>query len=438
MGQLLMIAVRSLLAHKRRTFLLGGAITLVTTALIGLAGISVGAQRTMLVSATTLMTGHVNVGGFYKVTAGQGAPVVTNYKKVLEIVHKEVPDLDYVTVRGRGWAKLVSDTGSQQAGIAGIDVANEPGFRKVIQVESGNIDDLGKPGGLMVFAEQAKRLDVKVGDKLTISAPTPRGVNNTLDVTVVAIAADVGMLSKFNVYLNGDSLRQLYQLNPDTTGALQIYLKDLKDVPTVQAHLQDVFTREAQGLGFTGVMDPDPRAFWMKFESVNREDWTGQKLDITNWEDEISFVKWVVTAISAFSVAFTSILLVLICFGMMNILWITIRERTREIGTLRAIGMQRRTVLAMFLTEGFVLGLSGTVLGVVIGVIASLIVTGLDLHVPVGFQLFLMTDHLVVTPTVGWVAFAIVFITGAITLISLIPSALAARLKPITAMHHIG
>src|SRR6185503_13521024 len=119
MGQLLMIAVRSLLAHKRRTFLLGGAITVVTAALIGLAGISVGAQRTMMVSATTLMTGHVNVGGFYKVTAGQGAPVVTNYKKVLEVVHKEVPELDYVTVRGRGWAKLISDTGSQQAGIAG-------------------------------------------------------------------------------------------------------------------------------------------------------------------------------------------------------------------------------------------------------------------------------------------------------------------------------
>ena len=41
------------------------------------------------------------------------------------------------------------------------------------------------------------------------------------------------------------------------------------------------------------VMEHDPRAFWMKFETVNREDWTGQKLDVTTWEDEISFLQWI-------------------------------------------------------------------------------------------------------------------------------------------------
>ena len=68
----------------------------------------------MLESATTLMTGHVNVGGFFKVTAGPAAPVVTHYPNILSSVRKEVPELDYVTQRGRGWAKVVSDTGSLQ------------------------------------------------------------------------------------------------------------------------------------------------------------------------------------------------------------------------------------------------------------------------------------------------------------------------------------
>ena len=44
------------------------------------------------------------------------------------------------------------------------------------------------------------------------------------------------------------------------------------------------------------VMDADPRAFWEKFETVNREGWTGQKLDVTTWEDEISFIQWILTA----------------------------------------------------------------------------------------------------------------------------------------------
>jgi putative ABC transport system permease protein len=262
-------------------------------------------------------------------------------------------------------------------------------------------------------------------------------VNNTLDVTLVAIARDVGLMSKFNIFINGDSLLKLYQLNADTTGALQLYLKDIKDVPAVQAHLREVLTRDAQSLGYTGVMDNDSNPFWMKFQTVNREDWTGQKLDITNWEDEVAFVKWVVQLISVASGAVTAILLIVICFGMMNVLWITIRERTREIGTLRAIGMQRARVLSLFVTEGFVLGLSGTVLGAMLGVLISALVTAAHVPVPIGLQLFLMSDHVVMTPTPQMVVFAI-FITTCITIVSVIPSALAARLKPITAMHHIG
>ena len=45
------------------------------------------------------------------------------------------------------------------------------------------------------------------------------------------------------------------------------------------------------------VMTPDPRAFWMKFQSVAREDWTGQKLDVTSWEDELSFMMWTLQAL---------------------------------------------------------------------------------------------------------------------------------------------
>ena len=47
-------------------------------------GLSTGVRETMIDTATTLSTGHVNVGGFFKVTAGQAAPVVTDYEKVLE------------------------------------------------------------------------------------------------------------------------------------------------------------------------------------------------------------------------------------------------------------------------------------------------------------------------------------------------------------------
>ena len=104
----LLVAFRNLLQHTRRTLFLGGAIAVVTALLVLLNGLSTGTRETMLRSATTLMSGHVNVGGFYKVTAGQSAPVVTDYKKVLELVKQDVPEMDYVAAaRARlGQARL--------------------------------------------------------------------------------------------------------------------------------------------------------------------------------------------------------------------------------------------------------------------------------------------------------------------------------------------
>jgi ABC-type lipoprotein release transport system permease subunit len=427
------IALRSLLQHRLRTSLLMGAIGGVTALLVMLTGAYVGIKTTLLVSATTLMSGHVNVAGFYKATASSSAPVVTNYKKVREVVMREVPEVDYIVQRGRGWAKLVSESATQQVGLGGIDIVNEPGFRKVVQVKEGSIEGLKQANGILIFEAQAKRLGVKVGDTMTIVAPTFKGTNNTLDVTLVAIAADIGMLSSWNTFMNDQGLRALYQLNDETTGALQVYLKDIEQVKPVQERLRTALARE----GF-GMLDPDPRPFFMKFDSVNRENWTGQRLDVTNWEDETNFVQWIVTALTVLATIVIFALVAIIAVGIMNVMWISIRERTREIGTLRAVGMQRGTVLAMFLAEGSLLGLLGTVGGGVVGLLASALISRAGVALPPSWQFVFFSDHLIITPTAAWVAFSVAFITLAITSISLIPSFLAARLKPITAMSHVG
>lgn len=413
--------------------MLGGAIAGVTLLLVVLLGLLNGIRTTILESATTLMTGHVNVGGFFKLTAGQSAPVVTHYQKVLDVVRANVPELDFVTERGRGWAKVVSDTSSLQAGVGGIDIKNEPGFRRVVQLKEGSMDALAEPGTILIFEEQAQRLGVRVGDVVTLSGYTLRGAANTVDVRVAAIARNVGLLSSFNSYVPAVTLRALYALNNDATGALLLYLKDMRDVATVEARL-----REALPAAGFQVMDKDPRAFWQKFEVVNREGWTGQKLDVTNWQDEISFVQWTLTAISWLSYVLIGILLVIIAVGIMNTLWISIRERTREIGTLRAIGMQRSGVLAMFLVEAFTLSAVSAVVGAALGLVVCAAVNAAHLHVPLEVQLFLMREevHFAVRPTV--LLGSICLITGCTTLISLLPSFLAARLQPVTAMHQVG
>jgi putative ABC transport system permease protein len=429
------IALRSLFQHRRRTFFLVSAISLVTGLLVLLNGLSTGIGETMIRAATTLSSGHVNVGGFFKVTSGQCGPVVTEYEKIVKVVEQNVPEMAYWVHRGRGWAKIISDSGSVQVGVTGIDIAKEPDFKRVISVVSGNIDDLAQPNTLLIFESQVERLKVKVGDAVTLSAQTNRGAANTVDCRVVAIAKDMGLMSKFGTFVPVDTTRSLYQLRPDTTGVIQLYLKPqyVPNSAAIAARLRT--TLEQAG---SRVMDPDPNPFWMKFQSVNREDWTGQKLDVTTWEDEVSFLTWTLKVLSVLKLVLLTILIAIVVTGIMNTMWIAIRERTREIGTLRAIGMQRWGVLRMFLFESFQMGIIGTLAGAVGGSLVAELINLANIKVPLGVQLFLMSDQLHLAIHAPALVGAALLITVITTMAALYPAYRAARLPPVSAMSHFG
>lgn len=431
----LRIAWMNLVEHGRRTAFLGIAIAGVTALFVLLTTLSIGIRQTLIETATTLTTGHLNVGGFFKPTVGQAGPVVADYRKVLEVVKKSVPEMSFAVQRGRGWGKIVSDRRSVQSGIAGIDIESEPAFKSALEVEHGRIDDLAQPNTLLIFEQQAKKLDLKVGDAVTISAQTTRGVANTIDCRVAAIARDIGLLSQWNVFVPTASLRTLYQLRPDVTGAIQIHLKTryVDDIAPIAARLRRALERSGYRL-----MEPDPRPFWMKFQTVTREDWTGQKLDVTSWEDELSFMMWTLKALDGLSFLLMVILIAIMVTGIMNTLWIAIRERTREIGTLRAIGMQRAAIARLFLLEATMLGLLGAIAGTLLGTLGSLLINAAKIHVPLSVQLFLMRDtlHLALAPSaLGYAISLITLVTGAA---ALYPSLRAARLKPVDAMAHFG
>lgn len=433
MSRLVLIAWRNLLQHRQRTLMLGGAVAGVTALLVFLTCLSSGIGETLLTSATTVSTGHINLGGFYKVTAGESAPLVLDYGKVEALVAKTLPDLNYMVARGRGWGRLVSDQGNTQAGIVGVDIAHEPGLPKVLQMVQGGLEGLSQPGTILLFQAQAKKLKVKVGDSLVLSTQTPKGVDNTVDVRVVGIARDMGLLSSFNVFVSQATVRQMYQLNANSTGALLIYLKDRGRVEPDIALLR----RALAAAGYT-LMDREAKAFWFKFQEVNDEDWTGQRLDITSWKDEISFISWTLSAVDGITFILTMVLLVIIAIGIMNSLWIAIRERTREIGTLRAIGMGKVRVAAMFVIEAFFLGALGTLAGVLLGCLGAAFLNTLSVPVPKGVQIFLMSSTLHFAFEPLRIAKDAGLITLCTTLISLIPSFKAANLRPVTAMSHIG
>ncbi len=428
------IAARNLTRHTRRNLFLGGALAAVTGLLVLLGALTAGIEFAMLESATTLMTGHVNVGGFFKVTSGSAAPLVSDYPKVLAATQAAVPELDYFTVRGRGWAKGVSPSASMDLVLGGVDITSEPAVRRVLQPIAGTLDELARPNTMLLFQGQAERLKVTAGDVLTLSAPTDRGVNNTVDVKVAVVVKNVGLLSGFSAFIQADTLRRLYGLTGSATGAIHLFLKDQAQAPQVAARLRTVLAEQGWR-----VMEPDPQPYYMKlFQTVPSEDWTGQKLDVTTWEDELGQFKQLVFGLRVLTGLLVFILMIVVIIGILNTLAIAIRERTREIGTLRAIGMQRRKVLWLFVLEAALLGLAGCTAGA-LG--AALVAGGLNAaHIPVpeAIQLFLSQEHLGFRLDAGAALADVLLLTGITVLASVVPAVRAARLRPVTAMHHIG
>jgi putative ABC transport system permease protein len=430
----LQIAGRNLALHTRRNLFLGGALAAVTGLLVLLGALTAGMEASMMESALTLLTGQVNVGGFFKVTSGSAAPLVADYPKLVAVVKEHVPEVDYITVRGRGWAKVVSEKSSMDIVLAGVDVANEPAFRKTLRILEGKLDDLGQPGTLLLFEGQADRLKVKVGDVVTISAPTARGVNNTADLRVVVVAKNVGLLSAFSAFVQADALRTLYGLNAATTGAIHVYLKDPAAGPAVAARLR----QEIAKLGWR-VMEPEAQPYWMKLMlKVPSEDWTGQKIDVTTADDEMGQFKQFILALRVVSGILVIVLMVVVVIGILNTLAIAIRERTREIGTLRAIGMQRRKVLWLFVLETGLLGILGTTAGALGACALAGIVNVAAFSLPEAVQVFLSQEklHFLLQPST--IAADVILLALVTVVASIYPARRAARLKPITAMHHIG
>lgn len=430
----LLVAGRNLLQHRRRNLFLGGAIAAVAALLVLFLGLVAGIRGAMMESATTVMCGHVNVGGFFKITSGTSAPLVTDWPRVLEDVRRLVPELDYATIRGRGYVKAISDSDSMDLVISAIQIEHERRFRRVVELVEGSLDGLTQPNTILLSEKQAERLKVKVGDALTLSAPTARGVNNTVDVRVIGIMRSVGVLSSIFSFIPEESLRRLYQLNERTTGAIHLYLRDPDAAPQVMSRL----LADLRAAGYR-VMDHDPQPYWMKLMTkVNSEDWTGQKLDVTTWQDEVSFLDTMLKIVSGLATILVSVLLFIVVVGIMNTLWIAIRERTREIGTLRAIGMQRRKVAWLFVLEAGLLAVGGSSAGALAGWGLSAGINAAQVRVNEGLQMLISQDRLSVVVRPGMLVAAVVGITLLTALGALLPAARAARLRPVTAMHHIG
>jgi putative ABC transport system permease protein len=251
----------------------------------------------------------------------------------------------------------------------------------------------------------------------------------------VGVAHELGVLSRFVVYLSQPTRRQLYRVHDNVTGALHIRMQ-----PQYADSLSVLAARLRKDLSQAGysVMPPDGKAALNKLDHVSRLEFRGQLLDITTWEEGLPFQKWSSGLLRGVGLLLLSALSFITLGGVMNTLAIAVRERTREIGTLRAIGLQRTGVARLFLLEAALLGALGAAAGAMLALLLVVIINTSAIPVPLVIQLFVMktTLELALEPSAGLVVVAT--FTLSTTVAALLPTLRAARRSPVDAMGHIG
>lgn len=198
-----------------------------------------------------------------------------------------------------------------------------------------------------------------------------------------------------------------------------IYWENVGGVAHLKVLQEKLGTLDSISVGFVYLEDPRRaeefrvtiEERWKKVSAVHSDQFTGAF-------DQLQYIDWFVWVVSLVSVAVGGL-------GVLNTMLMSVSERTREIGTLRAVGWSRGLVLRLVLSEGTLISALGGLLGLGVGMAGAEV---LIRWAPSGFLATLYWPMLFVQ------AFAVAVVLGFVG--TLYPAWQASRLSPIEALKY--
>jgi putative ABC transport system permease protein len=261
-------------------------------------------------------------------------------------VSSVLPRIDFVGL---------ATSGARSVPYLGVGVDPEPearatGARELVVAGSYLAGDGGD--GIVLGTGLASALGVKSGDAITLMATTPDGSLNAVDAVVRGLA-DVRIKELNDRYLAcGIALASRLLQSPETVSKLVVFLK--KDADEERA---------AQRLG----------------RALND---AGYPVVIRRWRELAVFygqVKLLYIGIFGFVGA---VLVVIVILSAAIVMTMAVAERTREIGTLRALGTRPAGILKMFLAEGVALAAVGCAAGMILALLVRAVLNASGIILP--------------------------------------------------------
>jgi lipoprotein-releasing system permease protein len=394
----LFVALRFLREGRAQTALILGGTTIGVAVIIFLSGLIGGLQAT-LIDQTLSAQAHVYLkrpGRVARVVAPPGGEAVVarlektpereksieQWQALIEEV-RATPGVTAATPTAAGSAFASRGELSRSVALRGLEPQTFDQVIKILpRVVAGRFRVEGTEA--VIGTVLALDLGVEVGDKIRVTTPQGRG-----DVFTVSGIFDVGN-KDVNQRWVLVSLRQAQTLL-DLAGG----------ITTIEVKVDQVFEAENMSQELAAVTGLTAES-WMK---LNRQLLTGLQ------------------AQSSSSVMIQTFVVIAVALGIASVLGVSVIQKSREIGILKATGTSTGTVLRIFLIEGAIVGLVGSVLGGVIGAGLSSFFAHAVKN-PYGESLFPID----LSPRLFLTAGAVALVTGLLS--AWYPARHAARLDP--------
>jgi len=355
---------------------------------------------------------------------------------VEKILTETYPEASYTRLVRRSTKLEVNDK-SQELMLFGL----YPGMDMYVDaflLTEGRYLDPDRSGELLLTEEQAKMLGVRAGDSVTAVTKNRYGLNSTYELEVVGIGNFV-MLSLFSFnagYTGYDTVQKLAAYNEDEVTDFIIFLPDKATAGQTMNAIADEM--EQSGLKYTiakyeKIKSEDLKATDIKFEEEDDDD----GLLLSAFEEmgktyraagDTMFI--VVNILSAFLIVIVSILI-------FNLVYMTGIERSREIGTMRAVGFNRKQVISIFMTEIMLISFFSSIAGALICAGLVMIGKGLGIDTPVPFLSYIIGSKLSLDMDIGIAAANTVLILAFTAAASFMPAYRACSADPAQAVRQI-
>ena len=306
------------------------------------------------------------------------------------------------------------------------DDASKEKIRALAKVSAGSLDRTFRKEGVMLAAPLARALGVTAGNRLKISYR--RKFEKEPKRTELTISAVCGSGCPDGAVLMNDA------------GFYDLFYEDMPAGPSGGAY--------APPPGWAGLLAPEwilldrtytTDDYKTKYQQISKNKWKGTTIDVSTMYETASDILKLESVLNIITVAAVLILFAIILLGVVNTLRMTIRERTREIGTVRAIGMQRADVRDMFILETFFLTLFSSAAGLLLGFAAMRLISLLTFHPldnPLG--MLLVNGHVYFLPTFSGIAGSVLLIIAIAVATAWFPARRGANLPPAQALRHFG